>query len=193
MIEDTDLIRKLIEGDRISFEKLVKQFKNKVFNTSLSILQNVEDAEDITQEVFVEVFQSLKNFKGESKLSTWIYRIAVSKSLEFLRWKNRKKRFGFMQSLSYNNLTESILEIPNFFHPGIQLENKERAAILFAAIHKLPENQKTAFILHKTEGLSYAEVADVMQVTVSSVESLLFRAKQSLQKLLGDYYEKNEK
>lgn len=193
MIEDTDLIRKLIEGDRISFENLVKQFKNKVFNTSLSILQNVEDAEDITQEVFVEVFQSVKNFKGESKLSTWIYRIAVSKSLEFLRWKNRKKRFGFMQSLLYNNLTESILEIPNFFHPGIQLENKERAAILFAAINKLPENQKTAFILHKIEGLSYAEVADVMQVTVSSVESLLFRAKQSLQKLLGDYYEKNEK
>jgi len=193
MIEDTDLIRKLIEGDRISFENLVKQFKNKVFNTSLSILQNVEDAEDITQEVFVEVFQSLKNFKGESKLSTWIYRIAVSKSLEFLRWKNRKKRFGFMQSLLYNNLTESILEIPNFFHPGIQLENKERAAILFAAINKLPENQKTAFILHKIEGLSYAEVADVMHATVSSVESLLFRAKQSLQKLLGDYYEKNEK
>lgn len=193
MIEDTDIIRKLIEGDRISFEKLVKQFKNKVFNTSLSILQNVGDAEDITQEVFVEVFQSLKNFKGESKLSTWIYRIAVSKSLEFLRWKNRKKRFGFMQSLLYNNLTESILEIPNFFHPGIQLENKERAAILFAAINKLPKNQKTAFILHKIEGLSYAEVADVMQATVSSVESLLFRAKQSLQKLLGDYYEKNEK
>ena len=193
MIEDTDLIRKLIEGDRISFENLVKQFKNKVFNTSLSILQNVEDAEDITQEVFVEVFQSVKNFKGESKLSTWIYRIAVSKSLEFLRWKNRKKRFGFMQSLLYNNLTETILEIPNFFHPGIQLENKERAAILFAAINKLPENQKTAFILHKIEGLSYAEVADVMHATVSSVESLLFRAKQSLQKLLGDYYEKNEK
>ena len=193
MIEDTDLTRKLIEGDRISFENLVKQFKNKVFNTSLSILQNVEDAEDITQEVFVEVFQSLKNFKGESKLSTWIYRIAVSKSLEFLRWKNRKKRFGFMQSLLYNNLTETILEIPNFFHPGIQLENKERAAILFAAINKLPENQKTAFILHKIEGLSYAEVADVMHATVSSVESLLFRAKQSLQKLLGDYYEKNEK
>ena len=156
-------------------------------------MQNVEDAEDITQEVFVEVFQSVKNFKGESKLSTWIYRIAVSKSLEFLRWKNRKKRFGFMQSLLYNNLTETILEIPNFFHPGIQLENKERAAILFAAINKLPENQKTAFILHKIEGLSYAEVADVMHATVSSVESLLFRAKQSLQKLLGDYYEKNEK
>lgn len=70
------------------------------------------------------------------------------------------------------------------------MENKERAAILFAAINKLPKNQKTAFILHKIEGLSYAEVADVMQATVSSVESLLFRAKQSLQKLLGDYYEK---
>ena len=75
----------------------------------------------------------------------------------------------------------------------MQLENKERAAILFAAIDKLPENQKTAFILAKLEDLSYSEIAEVMKITNSSVESLLFRAKQNLQKLLGAYYEKNEK
>ena len=193
MMEEAELLKLLKTGDQAGYETLVKQFSRKVFNTCLSILQNTEDAEDTTQEVFIEVFQSFKNFKGESKLSTWIYRIAVTKSLDHLRKKNRKKRFGFVQSLFGNEKDEPTIEIPNFHHPGIQLENKERAAILFAAINKLPENQKTAFVLHKIEDLSYTEVADVMQVSLSSVESLMFRAKQSLQRLLGDYYEKNER
>ncbi|MEO8148005.1 MAG: RNA polymerase sigma factor [Bacteroidia bacterium] len=192
-MDEKDFISLLKSGEQSAFKTLVKNFGGKVFNTSIGILQNTEDAEDITQEVFAEVFQSLHQFKGESKLSTWIYRITVSKSLEFLRKKNRKKRFGFMQSLFSNDSAEPIKDISHFHHPGVQLENKERSAILFAAINKLPENQKTAFILHKVEDLSYAEITEVMQVSLSSVESLMFRAKQNLQKLLGDYYEKNEK
>ena len=98
-----------------------------------------------------------------------------------------------MQSFFSDESVEPINEVPNHFHPGVQLENKERAAILFAAIDKLPDNQKAAFVLHKMEDLSYAEIAEVISVSVSSVESLMFRAKQNLQKLLRDYYEKNEK
>ena len=79
-----------------------------------------------------------------------------------------------------------------FQHPGVELENKEKAAILFKAIDSLPENQKKAFILHKTENLSYEEISEVLKTTISSVESLMFRAKQNLQKILGDYYEKNK-
>ena len=186
-------ISQLKSGDGIAYKKLLDQFSKIVFNTCIGILQNTEDAEDISQEVFTEVFQSIHQFKGNSKLSTWIYRITVSKSLEFIRKKNRKKRIAFIQSLFGDDGVEPINEVPNFFHPGVQLENKERAAILFAAIDKLPENQKAAFVLHKTEDLSYAEIAEVISVSVSSVESLMFRAKQNLQKLLGDYYEKNEK
>ena len=78
-----------------------------------------------------------------------------------------------------------------FYHPRISLENKEMSAVLFNAIRRLPLNQRTAFTLNKLENLSYAELAEVMNLSVSSVESLLFRARQKLKELLGDYYEKN--
>lgn len=185
-------IEELKTGNEAAFRNLVEEFQKRVYNTCVGLLQNMEDAEDVTQEVFVSVFQSIHGFKGESRLSTWIYRIAVTKSLEFTRAKNRKKRFAFVHSL-FSDEGEIKIDTPHFYHPGVQLENKERAAVLFAAIDLLAENQKTAFVLHKLEDLSYQEIAEVMNVTVSSVESLMFRAKQNLQKKLGSYYEKNEK
>lgn len=189
-MEEAIYINLLKQGDEHSFRKLVSDYASKVFNTSIGIVQNQHDAEDVTQEVFTEIFQSISKFKGESKLSTWIYRITVSKSLEFLRKKKRKKRYGFIQGLFDDG--SSPITVPDFYHPGVQLENKERAKILFAAIQKLPENQKTAFVLSKIEDLSYAEIADVMKTSLSSVESLLFRAKQNLQKLLEKYYTENK-
>ena len=78
-------------------------------------------------------------------------------------------------------------------HPGIELEKKERSAILFSAINQLPENQKIAFTMHKIEGVSYEETAQIMNISLSSVESLMFRAKKNLKQLLGNYYEKNER
>lgn len=191
-LEEKELIIALKSGQETAYAVLVRQLSSKVYHTCLGLLQNAEDAEDITQEVFVSVYQSINQFKEESKLSTWVYRIAVTKSLEFLRAKNRKKRFAFVQSL-FSSDNDLKTDIGHFYHPGVQLENKERAEILFAAIEKLSENQKTAFVLHKLENLSYSDIAEVMNSSVSSVESLLFRAKQNLQSLLGDYYEKNEK
>lgn len=191
-LEEIELIIALKSGQESAYALLVKQLSQKVYHTCLGLVQNEQDAEDITQEVFVGIYQSIHQFKEESKLSTWVYRISVTKSLEFLRAKNRKKRFAFVQSL-FSNDNELKTDVGHFYHPGIQLENKERAAILFAAIDKLSENQKTAFVLSKLENLSYVEIAEVMNLSVSSVESLLFRAKQNLQSLLGDYYEKNEK
>lgn len=191
-MEEQELIIALQSRQETAYVLLVNQLGGKVYHTCLGLLQNEEDAEDITQEVFVSVYQSIKQFKADSKLSTWIYRIAVTKSLEYLRSKNRKKRFAFVQSL-FSTDNELKTDVGHFHHPGVQLENKERAAILFSAIDKLSENQKTAFVLHKLEHLSYIEIAEVMNSSVSSVESLLFRAKQNLQSLLGDYYEKNEK
>ena len=192
-MDERTLIDSIAKGDNYAFSVLVNEYKNKIFNTTLGIVQHYEDAEDLTQEVFIEIFQSIVHFKGESKLSTWIYRITLTKSLEFLRKKKRKKRFAPVLSLfGKNNVLQEINK--NYFHhPGVELENKEKAAILFNAIDKLAENQKTAFLLHKTEQLSYNEIAEIMQITIPSVESLMFRAKQNLQKLLGDYYEKNEK
>ena len=182
-----ELIEQLKLKDERAFKTIVDTWQDMVYNTVLGIVQNAEDAEDVSQEVFIQVYESIKNFKGESKFSTWIYRIAVTKSLDLLRRKKRKKRFAFIQSLFGKN-DELINDPPDFYHPGVVAENKENAAVLFKAIAALPENQQTAFVLSKIEGLSYMEVSEVMQMTEASVDSLLHRAKTNLRKKLGDHY-----
>lgn len=185
-----DLVRS--DKDR-AFNYLVENYTRMVFNTCVQLLRNREDAEDLTQEVFTTIYLSLDKFQGNSKLSTWMYSIALNKSKEFLRSKTRKKRFGIFTVLEKEESHTVPTQTINFEHPGVQLENKERAKILFDAIDQLAENQKTAYILHKIEGVSYEEISTIMDTTVSSVESLMFRAKKRLKQLLSDYYEKNER
>lgn len=160
---------------------------DRVYNTVLSLLQNEADAEDAAQETFVAVYQNIKTFRGEAKLSTWIYRIAVMKALEALRKGSRRK-----ERTAYEEEAAGV-EAPAFHHPGVALQNKERAAVLFRALQTLPHNQRAAFTLHKTEGLSYAEIAEVLDVTIPSVESLIYRARQSLQKVLAQYWEEHRR
>lgn len=177
--------------DEQSFCALIDQFSDMIFNLSLNILQNKSDAEDITQEVFTTIYLQIDQFKADAKFSTWVYRIALNKCQEHIRSKSRKKRFGFLTTLDKVEMGSNIHA--NFMHPGIELENRERAAILFAALEKLPENQRIAFTLHKIEGFPYEEIATMMETSLSSVESLLFRARQNLKKLLNHYYEENER
>jgi RNA polymerase sigma-70 factor (ECF subfamily) len=134
--------------------------------------------------------EKIGTFKGDSKFSTWLYRIATTTALDHLRSKKRKKRFGFLQSLSGTSGEEKE-QVPDFNHPGVSLDNKERAAVLFKAIEELPENQKVAYTLHKLEGLSYRDVSEVLNTSVSAVESLMSRANQNLRKQLEDYYNKH--
>ena len=186
-MNETELISLLKKKDREAFKIIVESWQDLVYNTAIGLLQNAEDAEDIAQEVFMQVFESISSFKGESKLSTWIYRITVSKCLDHIRKKKRKKRFAFVQSL-YGKNDGVMIEPPDFFHPGIKAENKENAAILFHAVEQLPENQKTAFILNKMENLSYREISDIMKLTEAAVDALLQRAKNNLKKTLKSYY-----
>lgn len=191
--DDQQLLTALRKGDNVAFRQLVDRFGNQVYNVAVSFLSNREDAEDICQEVFTTIFHSIGQFRGDAALSTWIYRMAVSKTLEHIRAAQRKKRSGIMVRLFGSEKSVDVEEENPFYHPGIRLENRERSAILFQAIKKLPENQKTAFVLHKVEGLSQAEIAGIMEITVSAVESLMVRARQRLKQLLSDYYEKNER
>ena len=179
------LITALCNGEEPAFKELVGQFRDRVFNTALGLLQQHEDAEDIAQEVFIQVYRSIGQFKGDSLLSTWIYRITVTKSLDHLRSKKRKKRFGFVRSIFGDN-NQPIADPGDFIHPGIIQEKKEDAAILFRMVDQLPENQRTAFILNKVEELSYREIADILKTTESAVDSLLQRAKQNLRKKISE-------
>lgn len=191
-MEEKDFINDLKTGKHDAYATLIDAYEQKVFSTCISFVPNKEDAEDISQEVFIEVFKSISKFKGDSKLSTWIFRIATNKCLEFIRKKNTKKRFAFLQAITGNTIpidkTDYFTEIN---HPGILLENKELNTTLFKAINSLPESQSVVFTLHKIDNKSYQEIAEITQRSLSSVESVMFRAKKNLQNLLKNYY-KNE-
>jgi len=184
---DNILVEELKNGVEGAFRQLVSDYQDKVFNTCISFVKNSDDADDLTQEVFIEVYNSIHKFRKDSKLSTWIYRITVNKSLEYIRKMKRKKRFGVFHWIS-NEESESEFQVPDFDHPGVLAENKEKAKILFSAIEELPEKQRIAFTLHKLEDLSYEQIAEIMQKSLSSVESLMHRAKNNLKKELYDYY-----
>jgi RNA polymerase sigma-70 factor (ECF subfamily) len=191
LIEET-FLEQLRAGKQHAYSKLVDDYQQKVFGTCISFIPNNEDAEDVAQEVFLEVFKSIHKFKGNSKLSTWIFKIATNKCLEFIRKKNTKKRFAFMQTLLGN---ETPLDKTSYFtevnHPGILLENKEKSAIIFKAINTLPKSQRVIFTLAKVDGKSYQEIVEITGKSLSSVESLMFRAKKGLQDKLEKFY-KNE-
>ena len=143
-------------------------------------------AEDIAQEVFITVYKSILSFNEKSAISTWIYRITVNKCLDHIRSQKRQKRQGFLSQLFNKDTGEPIIEKPDFIHPGIVAENREKAQYLFKAIKALPENQKTVFILTHIEDLPQKEVAEIMEISLKAVESLLQRAKTNLRKLLGE-------
>ncbi|WP_445956439.1 RNA polymerase sigma factor [Yeosuana sp.] len=191
-MEEENFIKELKDGKRSAYSKLIDDFEQKVFATCISFVPNKEDAEDIAQDVFVEVFNSINKFKGNSKLSTWIYRITTNKCLEFIRKKNTKKRFAFLQSIMG---TEIPIDKTSYFtemnHPGIIMENKEKSDIIFKAINELPDAQRVVFTLSKIDGKSYQEISEITDKSLSSVESLMFRAKKNLQGLLEKFY-KNE-
>ncbi|HLP12612.1 MAG TPA: RNA polymerase sigma factor [Flavobacteriales bacterium] len=189
-MKDPELIQALRNKNQGAFRLLVDTWKNKVFNTCIGVLQHAEDAEEITQDVFIEVYHSVNKFDGRSTLATWIYRIAINKSLDKLRHNKSKKRSGLVQRF-FNG--SKMNDAPDFVHPGVEMEQKELSVILFKAIDNLSENQKTAYVLHYVEGLPQREIAEIMKTTIGSVESLLMRAKGNLRKLLGNYYAKNFK
>lgn len=190
MENNRDFIEKLKEGHPQAFKKLVETHKDRVYNTCLGFLHQREDAEDVAQEVFIQVYDSIDSFRGDSSLGTWIYRIAVTKSLELIRYRKRKKRWAFFRSLLYSDDELDDLSGEQYFdHPDGALEQKERSRILFREIDKLPDSQRTAFILHKLEELSYKEIAEVMETSLSAVESLMYRAKKNLRNQFHNYYQ----
>ena len=180
-----------LENQQIDFESIVKHNQEKVRNICFRYVNNVDDADDIAQEVFVQVYESLSHFREEAELSTWIYRIAVNKSLDFIRSNSRKKRFAQLTSLFKSGEDEQIVEIPSYKTPENELENKERKEVLDWALNNLPENQKSAMVLSKYEGFSNKEIAKIMDLSVSAVEALMHRAKKNLQNDLHNYFEKN--
>ncbi len=189
---ESDLIDDMRSGVPEAFRFLVEKYEEKVIRTGRGFVHSDADAEDIAQEVFIEVYQSVKKFRNESGLSTWIYRIAVNKSINFLRSATRRKIVSFFD---YTDSGKPVIQnepvASSDYSPDGDLTKSEQAAAVKRAIDGLPGKQRTAFVLSKYDDFNYQEIAEIMGTTVSSVESLLFRAKQNLQKRLYNFYKKN--
>lgn len=190
-MSDQQIIEQLKQGDESAFRQLVEQHQKMVVNTCFSLVHDSDDADDLAQEVFIEVYNSINRFRVDAKISTWLYRIAVNKSLNFIRDNKKRKFFKKIEDVfSGRNYSDSNNGLSSD-EPDINLQEKQKAAILHKAIDSLPENQRVAFTLSKYEDLSYKEISDIMGLTLSSVESLIHRAKKNLQEKLYDCYKKD--
>lgn len=190
-MDESEIIKGIQQGDNKAFQLLVETYQPMVVNTCFGIVHSTADAEDLAQDVFLEIFRTAGNFRGESKISTWLYRIATNRSLNFVR---NKKRKGFFQSLEETftggrNRTSEISENRND-QPDQNITDQQRSDLLHRAIDQLPEKQRIAFTLNKYEELPYQQIAEVMEISLASVESLIHRAKKNLQEQLLDCYKK---
>ncbi|MBN1252473.1 MAG: RNA polymerase sigma factor [Bacteroidales bacterium] len=185
-MDDNQLIKNIQNKDSKAFQTLVERHQTKVINICNGFVHNKDDAQDIAQEVFIEIYKSIDKFRSEAKLSTWIYRISVNKSLNFIR-DNKKNKW--LQSLDLLFVSDKNINNNSFIDED-KLEEEEKTKIIHQALNSLAENQKIAFTLNKYEDLSYKEISEIMKISISSVESLMFRAKKNLQKKLINYYQK---
>lgn len=181
---DQDLIAGIISRDKSAVQFLVSNYHKQVIKTAYHFVRNMDDAEDLAQDVCIEILESVHQFKGSSSLSTWIYRITVNKSLNHLRKNKRKQLMSQVENLFRKPVEDQHKNTIEPFHHDTTIEDKERRKILDKTVNSLPENQKIAFILNKYEELPYKEIAEIMNVSLASVESLLQRAKHNLQKRL---------
>jgi RNA polymerase sigma-70 factor (ECF subfamily) len=177
-MEDAELLEKLKEGNKAAFGDLLNLYADKVINICYRFFLDRQDAEDLSQEVFMEIFLSIKTFRGNSKLSTWIYRIAVTKCLDEIKKRNRKKRLSAIGKMIH--LDDVADWISGGTMPDKKLDEAEKMREISLALNKLPDNQRIAFTLSKIDGYKNTEIAEIMKTTIESVESLVARAKKRI-------------
>ena len=180
---DAELVARLQRGDEAAFRTLVLRFQDRVYRAAYSLLRSAEDAEDVAQEVFVEVHQTIARFRGEAALSTWLYRLATSRALQHRRRQQAGKRFAFFTSL-LGFANETLPEPPDHAHPQALLEGAQQLHLLQQHIARLPAQQQVAFTLRYEQELRYDEIAAVLDTSVAAVESLLYRARHTLRQYL---------
>jgi len=186
-VAEVDLIRRARRGDLAAYDDLVRRYQERIYATLYHMTSNHEDANDLAQEAFIKAFHALKSFKGGSSFYTWVYRIAVNKTINFL--KQRKNR----ASLSLNDLDFNVEHDPDLVAlisdktPRREVNLSELQEKLNEAMQKLSEPHRLVVTLHDVQGLSHEEIAKIMDCNIGTVRSRLFYARQQLQAYLSDY------
>jgi RNA polymerase sigma-70 factor (ECF subfamily) len=184
---EMDLVRRAQGGDLEAYDELVKRYQERIYATVYHMTSNHEDANDLAQDSFIKAFQALKSFKGGSSFYTWLYRIAVNKTINFL--KQRKNRVHMsLNDLDFNTENNpDLVALISDKTPRRDAGLKELQEKLNTALLKLSEPHRLVVVLHDVQGMSHEEVAQVMDCNIGTVRSRLFYARQQLQSLLTDY------
>lgn len=184
-MNDSEIIRSVLSGNRNDFRKLVERYQQRVFRLVIGFVHDKEEAEDLTQEVFIRAWQSLDKFRGESSFTTWLHRIAINISLNHTRKKSGNLLYGRISAF-FGMENEQEIQIPlNEENAEEALIREEHSAWLKRVLDSLPENQRTAIILSKYDDLPQKEIASVMNLTEGAVEALIQRAKKNLREKLS--------
>lgn len=179
---DIELVSLIKKGNMDAFDKLVKAYEKKVINVAYSLLSDKEDALDASQEIFVKVYKNISSFRGESTVSTWIFKITKNVCYDFLR-----KRKGNVISLDEENDDEKKIEIPDLSaSPDVLYERQEKINVVRKAIDSLEENQRIVITLFDINGLSYDEISGIIKCPIGTVKSRLYRAREALRKILSE-------
>lgn len=182
---DNDIIQQVVNGDKEVFRLLVQRYQSMVFRITVGFVHNKEDADDLTQEIFIQVYHALPKFRGEANFQTWLYRIALNAALNHTR-KDNRNIFQRIGNLFRHDLEkEKYLRIPETENPESILIEEEHRELVRKALDTLPENQRSAIILSKYDDLSQREIAEILGTTEGAVEALLQRAKSNLRKKLS--------
>lgn len=188
MQSERDLVRQLKAGDRGAFFELVEQHSPRIFGLALRMLDDTAEAEEVLQETFLQASQHIGSFRGQSSLGTWLYRIATNQALMRLR---RKRPISISLDNSAEELIAPVLQTEDWTtRPESELLNREARDEMQRAINALPESLRIVFLLRDVEGLSTAETASVLNLTVSAVKSRLLRARLALRDGLSRYFGK---
>ncbi len=188
--DESELVKGIKNKNQEIFRIFVEKWQQQIINICFGFTNDIEEAKDLAQDVFIEVCNSIDKFRGDCQLSTWLYRIAVNKSINYIK---KKKRINFLRLYFYDNYEENddryvSVNDKSEDTSNEYIEQKERIKILNQAMASLPEKQRIAFTLHKINDIPYKNIADIMKLSIPSVESLIHRAKINLQKKLLSYY-----
>jgi RNA polymerase sigma-70 factor (ECF subfamily) len=174
-INESDLVKQFKNGDPSAFEEIVRKYQNRIYNLCRYMLQGPGDAQDAAQDVFLKAYRALKDFRPDSSIYTWIYRIAVTTCLDYRR-KSRRELFRS------EPLTEDLASAEH--SPHQLYESRKITESVQLALQKLPEKLRAAIVLREMEGLSYEEIAEVLHTSVGTVKSRIWRAREQLRHLL---------
>jgi RNA polymerase sigma-70 factor, ECF subfamily len=193
-LTDSEIIQLIVQGDRNRYRKLVEQYQPMVFRTCMGFLHNKDDADDLTQDVFIQAYQTLSGFKGHATFSTWIYRIAVNASLNKMRKSSKPSLFQRLETVFGSEKDKEFsVPAPENENPEYILILQEHREWVQKALNSLPENQRTAIVLSKYDDLPQKEIAEIMNTSEGAVEALIQRAKANLREKLSSIKKKSKK